>query len=299
MADGVFVGQRRQGPPGRAGRVVDGFGRRLRCGGRDEVVGKLAERRFGVARVLLFEDRADPAVQPHSPRPAQRRVQRLPNQRVDERVASRSACFLLDDAALRCLFERLEQLLAGQLGQSVEHLDRERPADRGRHRHHAAGRRRQPRQAPLDRLPDAVGDAERGEGSQAAPLGPVDRIRVDQVAQDLLDEERVAFGLAVKRVREMRRRRAPEPAGDHRRNLPAVQAPEPQPLDRALAMQVRQHGRQRLAKLRLAVGADDQHALRLDRAHDVREEQGCRLVRPVQVLQHQHDRPRSRRIREE
>ena len=64
----------------------------------------------------------------------------------------------------------------------------------------------------------------------------------DQVAQDLLDEERVAFGLAVQRVREMRRRRAPEPAGDHRGDLPAVQAPEPKPLDRALAMQVRQHG---------------------------------------------------------
>ena len=97
----------------------------------------------------------------------------------------------------------------------------------------------------------------------------------------------------------MRRRRAPEPGGDHRRDLPAVQAPQPQPLDRPLAVQVREHGGQRLAKLRLAVGADDQHALRLDRAHHVREQQGCRLVRPVQVLQHQHDRPRSRRIREQ
>ena len=31
----------------------------------------------------------------------------------------------------------------------------------------------------------------------------------------------------------------------------------------------------------------------------MRQEQGGRLVRPVQVLQHQHDRPRSRRIREQ
>ena len=37
----------------------------------------------------------------------------------------------------------------------------------------------------------------------------------------------------------------------------------------------------------------------LDRAHHVREQQRRRLVRPVQVLQHQHDRPRLRRVREQ
>ena len=119
------------------------------------------------------------------------------------------------------------------------------------------------------------------------------------MAQHLLDEERVALGLAVKRVREMRRWRAPEPFGDHRRDLPPVQASQPQPLDGPLAVQVREHRSQRLAQLRIAVGADDEHAFCLDRAHDVRQEQGGRLVRPVEVLEHQHDRPRSRRIREQ
>ena len=243
VADGLLVGQRRQRPARRAGRVVDGLGRRSGLGGLDEVVGELAERRVGVAGVPLLEDRADPAMQTDAPGPAQRRVERLPNQRVGEGVAPRSTGFLLDDPALRGLLERLEHALARQLGKVVEHLDRERPADRGGHRHDAARRRRQRGQAPLDRLPHAVGYAELGERSQAPPLGPVDGGDFDQVAQDLLDEERVALGLAVKRVREMRRRRAPEPGGDHRRDLSAVQAPQPQPLDRPLAVQVREHGR--------------------------------------------------------
>ena len=160
MADGLLVRQRGQRPPRRADRVVDGLGRRSGLGGLDEVVGELAERRLGVAGVLLFEDRADPAVQPDSPGPAQRRIERLPNQRVGERVAAQSTGFLLDDPALRGLLERLEQPLAGQLGKGVEHRDRERPADRGSHRHGAARGRRQRGQAPLDRLPHAVGYAE-------------------------------------------------------------------------------------------------------------------------------------------
>ena len=250
-------------------------------------------------RVLLLEDRADPAVQPDAPGPAERRVERLANQRVGEGVAARSTGLLLDDPALRGLLERVEQALAGQLGKGVEHLDRERPADRGGHRHDAARGRRQSGKAPLDRLPHAVRDAELGERGQTPPFGPLDRVRVDEVAQDLLDEERVALGFAVKRVREMRRRRAPEPAGDHRRDVAPVQAPQPQPLDGSLAVQVREHRDQRLAQLGLAIGADDQHALGLDRAHDVRQEQCGRLVRPVQVLEHQHDRPRSRRVREQ
>ena len=120
-----------------------------------------------VAGVLLFEDRADPAVQPYSPGPAQRRVERLSNQRVGECVAAQSTGLLLDDPALRGLFERLEQAVAGQLGKGVEHRDRERPADRGSHRHGAARGGRQGGQAPLDRLSHAVRDAELGERSQA------------------------------------------------------------------------------------------------------------------------------------
>ena len=123
MADGLLVGQRGQRPAGRAGRVVDGLGRRSGLGGRDEVVGELAERRIGVVGVLLLEDRADPAVQPDAPGPAQRRVERLANQRVGERVAPRSTGLLLDDPALRGLLERLEHALARLLGEGVEHLD--------------------------------------------------------------------------------------------------------------------------------------------------------------------------------
>ena len=156
--------------------------------------------------------------------------------------------------------------------------------------------RRQRGEASLDRFPHAVRYAELCERSQAAPLGLPDSADFDQMAQDLLDEERVALRLAVKRVREVCRWRAPEPGGDHRRDRSAVKAPQPQPLECPLAAQIRERGSQRLGQLSVAVGAEDQHALCLDRAHEVRQQQSCRLVRPVQVFEQQDDRPRSRRI---
>ena len=243
VRDGLLVRQRRQRAPRRAGREVDGLGRRRGLGGLDEVVRELAERRIAVRGVPLLEDGRDPAVQTHPARPAQRRVERLSNQRVGEGVAPRSIGFLFDDPARRGLLERLEHTLARQLGKRLEQLDRERSADRGSDRHDAARGRRQRDEALLDRLPHAIGYAQLAERCQAPPLGLIDGGHFDQVAQDLLDEERVALGLAVNGVREVRRRSAPEPRGDHGGDLSAVQASQPQPLDRPLAVQVGEHGR--------------------------------------------------------
>ena len=174
--------------------------------------------------MLLFEDRADRAMQPDPPWPAQRGVERLANQRVSELVVTRSTRLLLGDPMLRRLLERVESPFARQLRNRVEHLEGERSADHGRHRHDAARLRRQDGQTTLDRLPHAVRDTELRERPQAAPLGVVDGAGFDEMAQHLLDEERIALGFAVKRVGVVRRRCPTQPAGDHLGDGAAVEA---------------------------------------------------------------------------
>ena len=70
------------------------------------------------------------------------------------------------------------------------------------------------------------------------------------------------------------------------------QAAQLQPAQRALAPQVADQLVQRVAvgDLALAVGADEQHAPRRGRAHQVAQQLQRRPVGPVQVVEHQHDR---------
>ena len=179
MADGLLVGQRGQRPPGRAGRVVDGLGRRSGLGGRDEVVRELAERRFGVAGVLLLEDRADPAVQPHAPGPAQRRVERLANQRVGERVAPRStgAPPRRSGAPRPPRAPRAAARRAARQGASSTSIENDRPiAAAIVTMRRAAGDSVARRRSIASRTPSGM--PELGERGQAPPLGPLDRVRL-------------------------------------------------------------------------------------------------------------------------
>ena len=278
---GLLVGQ-----GARARRAARRSSRRpwppRRAGGRDEVVGQLAERRFGIAGVTALQDRADPAMQRHPARPrsATRRGSResarartcsaperlVPPQRSVARAASSSASSTASPGR--------------SARSSTTSIENDRPitaaivTTRRAGGDNVASRRSIASQTPSG-MPSSVKDARRRHAVPSPASG------VDQVAQDLLDEERVALGVAVQRVREVRRRRAPEPRGDHRRDLPPMKAPEPHPLESPLAAQVRKRGSKRLGQVGVAVGAEDQHALRLDRAHEVRQQQRGRPVRPV------------------
>jgi hypothetical protein len=84
---GILVRKLRRGAPRRPFRVVDRLlalptRRRL-----DEVVGQLGDRGIGIGPVQLLQRLADPPVHLDPPRTGELRVQRLPDERVRERVA--------------------------------------------------------------------------------------------------------------------------------------------------------------------------------------------------------------------
>ena len=71
-----------------------------------------------------------------------------------------------------------------------------------------------------------------------------------------------------------------------------VQAAEVQPGDTALPAEVGQHVGQRMAAVEVgvAVGGQDEHPHRRDRAQEVAQQEQRRLVGPVQVVEHEDDR---------
>src|SRR5437763_1160103 len=80
-------------------------------------------------------------------------------------------------------------------------------------------RRRQRGYAASDRLSDALGYPELHDRFQPPPLGSLDRREFDQMPKHLLDEERVALGVTLERMREVGGRCALEPRRDDRRDI--------------------------------------------------------------------------------
>ena len=115
---------------------------------------------------------------------------------------------------------------------------------------------------------------------------------VAQVAHDLLDEERVALGLAVQGVDE---RRLGLRHAERRHELGDLRLGQTAELDVAeqpFAAHVADQLVQRVAGLELgvAIGAEQQRAARLRRADEVPEQLQRRAVGPVQVVEDEHER---------
>ena len=124
------------------------------------------------------------------------------------------------------------------------------------------------------------------------PAGRLDGAGLDQHPPQLGDQERVALGEIADR-------------GGHRDQLvvalaargpqhelgrvPRIQPGDPQPGDGVRAPQVGQQVAQRRAVrgVRLAVGGDQQQACVAGRADEVADQRERRLVRPVEILQHE------------
>ena len=115
---------------------------------------------------------------------------------------------------------------------------------------------------------------------------------LDQVAQHLLDEERVAVGVLVHGADERRRRRVAGVRGDQRADVALVEPVERDPLDEAVAAQVGEQLGQRVRgpHLGVAVGADDQQRRVARRAGDVAQQVQRAAVGPVQVVEHERER---------
>ena len=146
----------------------------------------------------------------------------------------------------------------------------------------------------LDDQPHAARDLGVGDLDVVAELaGFVEELAgLLQVADHLLDEEGVALGLRHRELDQVGRRLRSELADEQLHDLGAGKPLQPQVLDQPLAGQLLQRAAERAAvlELALAVGADQQHRLVLQTLGEVAEQDAGELVRPVQVLEHQHQR---------
>ena len=122
-----------------------------------------------------------------------------------------------------------------------------------------------------------------------------------QVPDDLLDEERVAVGLAVQGADERRLGGGDAERRDELGDLRLGQALELEALEHALAAHVGDQLEQRVAGLELgvAVGAEQEDAARLRRADEVPQQLQRRAVGPVEVVEHEHERRLRARLAEQ
>ena len=155
----------------------------------------------------------------------------------------------------------------------------------GEHVARLLGERGQP---AADHLADALRQLGRPRRAVAVarPAGP-------EVADHLLDEERVALGLLQQRAVDVLGQRVGAELADQ---LGRVGLVEPAQLDRLevlLAAELDEDVRERVGPLGVAEAGDDEHRLVLGRADELAHHQQRRLVGPVQVVEHEHDRLRA------
>ncbi len=111
-------------------------------------------------------------------------------------------------------------------------------------------------------------------------------------AEDLLHEEGVALRALVDLVHEPRARRRAEDGLELLRDLRAPEAPELDALHCPYALPAGDQRPQRMAAVQL-VGAEadhQEHAIGAQRTHEQGHEVERRLIRPVQILDHEHER---------
>ena len=121
---------------------------------------------------------------------------------------------------------------------------------------------------------------------------------VGEVADDLLDEERVALGLAVQRPHEGRGRRAADPQAHQLAPPRSAQTADSSWTIEPLAPQPGRARRQSpRSAVHVAEGAQDRYARAVRRTGEVAQQHQRRAVGPVQVVEHDAapgPRPRSR-----
>jgi hypothetical protein len=191
-SSGAPVSEQPVGAAGGGQRIVDrSLGlldrRRLR-----EVVGELGQPRVGVRGPERLDRLTHPAVQARAAQLGEPVVERRAHERVREGVAA-DPPGLAQHPRLDALLERRDQHVVVERGNRLEQVELELAADDGRHLERLAGRCPEAPQPPRGDLAHAVrhpGLGQRPGGVQPAAAGP-------QMTHDLLDEERVALGLAV------------------------------------------------------------------------------------------------------
>jgi hypothetical protein len=230
------------------------------------------ERRIGRQRVAVR------GVDPHTLPRKRVAVDGVARQRVAEHVPALGLVdhehVVLDGLAERRI--ELGLLHAGDRGeQSVGH--------RG-----APGRR--DTQQPLGGWSEALDASEEDVAQRQRQLVGV-RAALHR-AEDLLHEERVALRALVHLVHEPRARRRAQDGLELLRDLRAPEAPQLDALHGSHALPAGDERPQRMAAVQLvsAEAGDHEHAIGVERTHEQGHEVERRPIRPVQVLDHEHER---------
>ena len=295
----LLVGEHGGGLLGGAQRIDDGL---LRVLGVRRATGEVMRQLGQVAAVpapLRGLDRL-----PHAlvdPGPARHRhplVERLPDQRVGEQVVAGALVRLGQEAGRERLLERAEELVLGQQHDAFEQCGVDVAADHRRDAEQLDGRRLEPAEPPRDDLLDALGQTEALELRRARAAGV--HPRLEQVADDLLHEERVALGLLVEGMGERARRRL---AGAEPYQLSGVEFAQAADVElgrEPVALQLGQRVAERVAAaLGGAVRAQDQQPGRAGGSRQMAQEQKRRPVGPLEVVQHQQHGRRARQLGEQ
>ena len=207
---GLVEGERRGGGARGEHVVLDRAVRGAeRCRG-GEVVGEIGER-AARARAARLERLADAEVQLGAPRPREAVVERAPHELMAEPPRAPAAGDLVDHAAAVGLVERAQELGVGETGGAPDDVELDLgPRGRGELEQVDRGRR-EPGEPPAHDLADALGTAQlAGRAMHADPaIRQLDRAGLDQRAPELAEQERVALGERVQRLRERDRRIGP------------------------------------------------------------------------------------------
>ena len=259
-----------------------------------QVVGQVGRVGLQVVGVDRLERGGDGEVEPA---PADGRgvgQQGLADQLMREGVAGRPALGGRDQPGPLGLVEGVEQVAAGLAGHPLDQVELEHPAPHGGREQRPPGGLGQPGQPLTDHHADTGGELEVLDAEVVAEPALVveEHARLGQVEVDLLGEERVALALGVDPVDEGGRWLLPGQPGHKGRDVLLGQRPQRDPRHQPLPHQLVEDPGQRRGRLDLVVpeGADD-HDRHVGQVRgQVLEQQQGRLVGPVQVLEHEHER---------
>ena len=298
MLGGLLVGEHRDRLLGRSQRIRDGLLRVLGVSRAGEVIGELGQV-AGAATPLGRLDRlAHALVEPGPPWHRHPLVQRLPDQRVREQVVAWLLVGLDQEPGRERLLERAQELILAEHDDPLEQRSVHIAADHRCHPEEIDRGSLEPAQAPGDDLRDALGqpDAPERGGARAAGVRP----RLDQVADDLFDEERVALGLRVEGVRQRPRGGLAGPQPNQLGGVGLAQAPDVELGGQPISLQLGERGGERVAaRLARPVSAEDQQPRRAAGPREVAQEQERRLVGPLEVVQDEEHRRRAGELGEQ
>ncbi len=238
-----------------------------------------------------------PLVDPRPPQRGHALVQRLPDQRVREQVGPRPVVGLDEEHRAERLLERRQELVLAELDNALEQLPIDVSTDHGGDAQQLGRRRLEPAETERDHLLDPLREPEALELGRAR--APDLHAGLDQVADDLLDEERVALGLFVQGTRERPCRHLPRPQPHELGSLGVVQSLDVQLGGEPVAAELGQRVRERVAALGRAVRAQDQQTRGVRRPRQVPQQQQRRPVGPLQVVEHEQHRGRTRQVRQQ